>query len=177
MSIATDPVTGIGEAEVESFLRTRAAKGPKRDSRVCVCGHGARSHFPLSSFGGPADIEAHEAGTIACQAGKTPCECQQFIYVLRATDIRSFIQKTEGPGEDHALAKGIKSSLARGVVPEWREGIACMICKGVPTDVGPLVPIAYNERYGEAMRPTPINRLHCQSCREGVQRAQANGNG
>lgn len=172
MTDILDPVLGITQADVDAFEAKRKLRG-KRDSRVCVCGHAAGAHFPVGGFGGPADIAEHEAGTIACQAGKTPCACNRFVYALTASDVRSFIQKTEGPGPDHALSKGIKSSIRRGVKIEWRDGIVCMICHRPPSEVGTLIPIAYNERHGEAFRSTPVNRMHCQSCREEVQRQVA----
>lgn len=168
MAEILDPILGITQADVDAFEAKRKIRG-KRDSRVCVCGHAAGAHFPSGGFGGPADIADHEAGTVACQAGKTPCACNRFVYALTASDVRSFIQKTEGPGPDHALSKGIKSSIRRGVKIEWRAGIVCMYCHRSPEEVGTLIPIAYNERYGEAFRSTPVNRMHCQSCRELVQ--------
>jgi hypothetical protein len=126
-------------------------------------------------MGGPSDIADREAGSIRCQAGKTPCECQKFLYVLRATDIRSFIQKTTGPGKEHALAKGIASTLERGIRVEWREDIACFYCGKAPVEVGALIPIPYNERGGEAFRSTVENRLHCEGCRMAIQKQVGSG--
>ncbi len=175
MDAVIDPVMGITQEDVDRFVETRKLKGVKRDARVCVCGHGANAHFS-PTLGGPADIAEYPAGSIHCQAGKTPCDCQQFVYVLRASDIRSFIQKTEGPGKDHALAKGIASTMNRGVKIEWRDDIACFYCGKPPKEVGALIPIAYNERGGEAFRTTTVNRLHCQGCRTAVK-LQVAGNG
>ena len=174
----SDPVSGVTQEDVDAFEAKRKLRG-KRDARVCVCGHAAGAHFPSRGVGGPADIADHEAGTVACQAGKTPCACGRFVYALTASDVRSFIQKTEGPGQDHALIKGIKSSARRGVKIEWRPDIVCMYCQRPPSEVGSLIPIAYNERRGEAFRSTPVNRMHCQSCREQIQRevAEATANG
>jgi len=167
-------VLGMTMADVDRINANRKHR-IKRDARVCVCGHAAGAHFP--SKGSPddrGDIASYAEGEVACQAGKTPCACEKFQYVLTISDVRSFIQKTTGPGEEHALAKGLASSLGRGIFPEWREDIACFWCGKHPAEVGTLIPIAYNERGVEAFRPTKVNRLHCASCRAEVAR-RANG--
>lgn len=157
---------GLDMEAVERWDAMRKKRG-RRDARVCVCGHSGNAHFPV--HGSAEDIGDLPAGEVGCQAGKVPCQCDQFKWVLTIGDVRSFIQKTEGPGPLHALAKGIASSAKRGHFPEWREGIVCFMCKRDPAEVGQLIPIAYNERGGEAMRSTSINRMHCEECRLGIQ--------
>jgi len=154
---------GLSDADVEKFVEKRKVKG-RRDQRVCVCGHGGNAHYALD--GSNTSVDELVQGQVGCQAGRVPCLCNQFKWVLTIPDVRSFIQKTEGPGERHALAKGLMSSFARGYRPTWREGIACFWCKKSPEEVGALIPIAYNERGGESARSTAENRLHCASCRE-----------
>lgn len=155
-------VMGVTDEMAQKWEEFKAKKG-RRDQRVCVCGHGGGAHYTFD--GSSIDAPTSEVG---CQAGKVPCMCNRFFWVLTATDIRSFIQKTEGPGEDHALMKGLISSRRRGIVPEWREGFRCFHCKKEPSEVGVLIPIAYNEKGGEAMRSTPDNRLHCSGCRQRI---------
>jgi hypothetical protein len=162
---------GITDEDVKKYAERRKTKG-RRDQRVCVCGHAGNAHFALDGGGAPVDILA--AGQVGCQAGRVPCMCNEFKWVLTIPDVRSFIQKTEGPGELHALTKGLTSSAARGYRPVWREGIACFWCKKSPEEVGALIPIAYNERGGEAMRSTTVNRLHCVDCREALLRGDFN---
>ncbi|UVG35290.1 hypothetical protein SEA_CECE_284 [Microbacterium phage Cece] len=158
-------VVGITPESVQGYKENKAAKG-RRDQRICVCGHGGRAHFALDGQGG--DIDTLGEGEVGCQAGKVPCACNHFKWVVTLPDIRSFIQKTEGPGEAHALQKGLVSSLARGVAPTWREGLRCFWCKREPSECGTLIPIAYNERGGEALRSTPRNMLMCAECRVAV---------
>ncbi len=153
-------VLGVTEEMTQKFIKDRAIRG-RRDARVCVCGHAGGAHYTPDG----SDIDDAAPGGVGCQAGKVPCMCNTFNWVLTASDVRSFIQKTRGPGDKHALTKGLASSRARGITPEWREGLSCFSCKGNPTFVGPLVAIAYNDRWGEALRPTEHNYLHCAECR------------
>lgn len=164
-------VLGITEDDVKRFATNKAAKG-RRDSRVCVCGHPGGAHFGERGSSVDSAITLGEA--IHCQAGKTPCECNHFNWVLTISDVRSFIQKTMGPGPEHALTKGLASSFERGLSPEWREGLHCFKCKRKTADgeVGTLTAIAYNEAMGEAMRPTAFNALMCSDCRAEVQAGQ-----
>lgn len=170
MSEIIDPILGITQADVDRYLEKKKS-GSRRDQRVCVCGHSAGSHFDLSGEERPVDNLA--VGEAGCQSGKVPCACNQFKWVLTMTNIRSFIQKTTGPDDQHALSKGLASSLARGLRPEWREGIRCFYCKRPPEECGRLIAIAYNERGGEAFRSTPVNQLHCQECRELIRQQAA----
>lgn len=169
-----DDVLGLDLESVQRIQKTKKVRG-RRDARVCVCGHAGGAHFMLPAGTGLSDDPTDLVkGATGCQAGKVPCACDHFLWVLTATDVRSFIQKTEGPGEEHALTKGVASSLARGVRPEWREGLTCFWCGEPPSKVGTLIAIPYNERGGEAKRSTNENRLHCSNCRALVQR-QARG--
>lgn len=172
MSEIIDPILGITQADVDRYV-TKKKAGTRRDQRVCVCGHSAGSHFDLSGEERPVDTLG--IGEVGCQSGKVPCSCGEFKWVLTMPNIRSFIQKTTGPDHDHALAKGLASSMARGLKPEWREGIRCFYCKRPPEEAGRLIPIAYNERGGEAFRSTPDNRLHCAECREAIRQMVAGG--
>lgn len=162
---------GLTPEGVEEFSENQKNRG-KRDSRVCVCGHAAGAHFARDLSQTP--IDSLGEGEASCQAGKVPCECATFKWVLTMQDVRSFIQKTVGPGADHALSKGLASSAKRGFFPTWREGIVCFYCKRPSDEVGVLYPVAYNERGGEAFRSTPINMMNCSDCRAQIQ-AQVSG--
>ncbi|URP22343.1 hypothetical protein SEA_BIG4_310 [Microbacterium phage Big4] len=164
-------MVGLTPESVEKFTEKQKVRG-KRDARVCVCGHAGGAHFARDLTQTP--IDSLGEGEVSCQAGKTPCECNTFKWVLTIEDVRSFIQKTEGPGADHALSKGLASSARRGFFPEWREGIRCFYCKRPPEEAGTLYPVAYNERGGEAFRSTSVNLLHCMDCRATIQ-AQVSG--
>jgi len=161
---------GITPEQAEEMVANHEAKG-KRDSRVCVCGHPGGSHYPTSFVAGEENlpIERFEKGRVGCQAGKTPCECDEFQWVLTAKDVRSFIYKTLGPGPDHALARGVSATIKRGIPIEWRAGIVCFTCGKPSSEVGPILPIAYNERGVEASRSTNQNRMHCAGCRERIR--------
>ena len=165
MSKVLDEVTGITEEMVQAYRDAKAAKNRAgRDRRVCVCGHTGKAHF--TTDGSTVD---QPVGAVACQAGRVPCNCTSFKWVLTADDVRSFIQKTEGPGPEHALTKGIVSTTLRGFAISWRDGVACFNCKRSPEEVGTLIPIAYNERGYEAFRSTDRNMLMCEGCREHIR--------
>lgn len=172
MNEVIDPVTGLTRGDMVKFVQQRKERG-RRDARVCVCGHSGGAHF-RTGIGGPGDISELPPRSVGCQAGKVPCACNTFIYVLRCSDVRSFIQKTEGPDSEHALAKGIASTLGRGIQIEWHPNLACMKCEKEPSEVGVLAPVAYNERGFEATRSTDRNMLICEDCRADI-RAQATG--
>ncbi len=160
-------IFGISPEQMDAALEAKKKRG-RRDARVCICGHAGGAHF-LRAGAQTEDIDTYPKGVVGCQAGKTPCACDEFTWVLTVNDVRSFIQKTEGPGPAHALVKGVASADRRGLTIEWREGLACFLCKGAPSEVGPLTVIAYNERGGEAMRSTNENRFHCEECRAKVR--------
>lgn len=170
MAKVVDDVIGITDEMVQAYRDAKAAKNRAgRDRRVCVCGHTGKAHF--TTDGSSVD---NPTGTVGCQAGRVPCQCNSFKWVLTADDVRSFIQKTDGAGSDHALMRGIVSTVNRGFAISWREGVACFNCKRPTEEVGNLTPIAYNERGFEAFRSTNINMLMCEGCRENI-RMQAHG--
>lgn len=160
---------GMDLAQAEKIVASRSGRG-RRDSRICVCGHSGGSHFMVDGSV-PADIAGAGAGEVGCQAGKVPCQCAQFVWVATASDVRPFIQKTEGSGIDHALLKGIMSAEVKGKTVTWREGLSCFRCGSL---VSSLLPIPYNENGREAKRSTGRDMLMCPECREAI-RVQASG--
>lgn len=163
----------LNPEEFEERLTAKKARG-RRDSRICVCGHGGGSHFSLGHAVGEEnrDIATYSEGEVGCQPGRVPCQCAHFVWVLKSSDVRPFIQKTEGAGYDHALSKGFMSAHQRGAELEYREGLVCFRC-GEDTR---LVPIPYHDNGMEAARSTGRDMMLCTDCRDSIRTA-AIGNG
>lgn len=127
MSDARSILAGMGldpdEAiEADQRLKTK----PKRDPRICVCGHAVNKHVPESG---------------ACEPTRYKCPCRQMIPVLTVDDTRLFLRRTTGPGAEHALTRGIAALADSDKGCEWiEETHKCFKCGGddklraVPTD-------------------------------------------
>jgi uncharacterized cupin superfamily protein len=155
VTFTADDVT---QAVEEAKARRTAAVAP--DRRICICGHGARSHSSLGLSDNAKYLRAR--GIFKCSPGKVKCPCEEFRAVAITSDVRKFTSKTEGPGNLHALSKGATLALEKGCTVEWLEGVCCDRCK-LPDK--PFAPVAYSPSYVEVHMATPINRLVCEDCR------------
>jgi hypothetical protein len=151
-----DPVAVKKSLEAEKAKRTS-------DPRICICGHNARSHGSQSVSGMGYDLY-QSRGKEMCSAGRQMCPCMQFEAVATCSDVRVFIFKTTGYGNNHALSKGILAAQTRGkdVAPigEW----TCKACGEGAAEgktVGP-VPIGLSRQ--EVQRPGEVNMLLCGEC-------------
>lgn len=138
----------ITEEEMETANEERV-NGRKRDGRVCSCGHGAGRH---EDFGD---------GVINCRAVKYECPCVKFQPVLRTSFLKTFIRTTDGPGAQHALAKGIAGAIKQGATIEWIEEPQCQKCGAM----GKTLPVAlYPGSLRIANMGTRVNQLLCRTC-------------
>ena len=148
MSDARSILAGMGldpdEAiEADQRLKTK----PKRDPRICVCGHAVNKHVPESG---------------ACEPTRYKCPCRQMIPVLTVDDTRLFLRRTTGPGAEHALTRGIAALADNDKGCEWiEETHKCFKCGGseqlraVPTNQdGTLVKYEHSQ----------YNILVCSGC-------------
>jgi hypothetical protein len=128
MSDARDILAGMGldpdqAIETDKRLKTK----PRRDPRICVCGHAVNKHVPESG---------------ACEPTKYKCPCRHVNPVLTVEDTRMFLRKSTGPGPEHALTRGIAALAEAGRGCDWLEGSKlCFKCttagvnvRAVPTD-------------------------------------------
>lgn len=147
--------------DVDKAVAAAKAQADKNsERRICICGHGARSH---SSHGVSENAKfLRDRGLFRCAAGRVKCPCQEFRPVAITSDVRRFTAKTEGPAGLHALSKGARMATENGATVEWLEGVGCDRCH--KTDVA-IVPVAYAPGYYEASSATAINRLVCAECR------------
>lgn len=129
--------------EADQRLKTK----PRRDPRICVCGHAVNKHVPESG---------------ACEPTRYKCPCRQMIAVLTVEDTRLFLRKTTGPASEHALTRGIAALAEAGKGCEWiEETHKCFKCGGgdrlraVPTNQdGTLVKYEHSQ----------YNILVCADC-------------
>jgi hypothetical protein len=125
--------------------------GRDRDGRICVCGHPITRHTLV-------------AGLVFCKPTRMECPCKEQRVVLRTSDTRSFLRKTEGQGPLHALGRGLKKAIADGREVEWLIDMKCDRC-GVD---GPIAPVAVSQRGVAMEEPTGYDKLLCKQCRSEI---------
>jgi hypothetical protein len=121
-----------------------------RDKRICACGHPMARHWT-------------ELGRTLCKPSKMECPCkfESHRAVLIAGDARKFLRKTEGPGPEHALARGILASVDSGNSVEWIIEMECDFCK----KTAQLSPVPITQSRSIAYRATGYDALLCRECR------------
>lgn len=140
-----------------------ASANARSDRRVCKCGHAARFHASESTR---ADMqELAKLGHNRCTPGRQLCPCDNFAPVMIVADVRRFMARTDGPGAQHALAKGAITTWNKGDKAVWMDHVECDGCHR--NDVH-LTPVAYTDRYTEATYPTKHNMLVCADCRQRI---------
>lgn len=131
------------------------SKKKRRDSRVCICGHGANRHI-------------EDNGVWACVPSRLTCTCQGLRPVLEVDDTRMFLRKSSGPGTRHALIRGLTSLIDGGKYATWIEELSCDKC----TSTGPgIVPVPFSFSGGVAYSEEEMSGRHafmCQECLEEI---------
>lgn len=159
-------LTGLGPLEGMDLSAPPAKAGRERDGRICVCGHGAKNHGPTESkwFGTP--LQDVPQGGIACSVGRHACACTKFDPVLVSEDNRRFMSKTVGPGEDHALARGVVNAMNAGVGIRWKENLVCGKCGAAGVRLQPVAILIRDGAPVVARRSAEYNYLLCDACVE-----------
>lgn len=126
-----NPFEALGWSEEDAEKVSEAIKEPsvpRKDPRVCLCGHPARAH----STEGITDLARGFAsrGFNHCRFARMKCPCAGFVEIGTSSDVRVFTFKTAGPDKDHALLKGIKKAQDAGAEFEWTDlsKTACLKC-------------------------------------------------
>jgi len=133
------------------------------DRRICICGHGARSHSSQALSDNPTHKSFRESGRDQCLPGRMECPCGGFRGVVEVEDPRVFIFRTRGPMGQHALVRGLAASLVRGKTVsevDW----ACDTCGATHA----VTPVAVSRSGQIAFEPSRDNRLLCADCRIGL---------
>ena len=137
--------------KVDKELTEKNKKSRSRDSRVCLCGHGAGKHNVY-------------AGILECKPTAMRCPCKKLRPVLETSDTRFFLRKTEGGGAMHALSRGVASAASSGQEVRWIEDIRCDSCGSTNP---PIVPVPVSQQGNVRNEATGYDALLCASCRTG----------
>lgn len=125
-------------------------KKNKRTGEVCACGHSVRYHSATTP-----------GGQVFCVPGRTLCECREARTVVKTSNLRIFMQSTQGSARMHALGKALASAgLNESVVWEWIDP-KCDDCK---TETTELTPMAVNASGRVSDVTTQWNIVVCRDC-------------
>jgi len=147
---------------VKKSLATEKAKRSS-DPRICICGHNARSHGSQAVSGFGYDL-FQSRGKEMCSAGRQACPCTQFEAVATCADVRIFIFKTTGQGNDHALNKGIIAAQERGKAVAPIGVWTCKACGQGAAEGKTVGPVPISLARQEVQRPGEVNMLLCGEC-------------
>lgn len=152
MSDAADILKAMGIDPDEAVKKDNVlSRRSKKDRRVCVCGHAMNRHYEIMS------------GRWACKPSRMDCRCETARAVLEVEDTRVFLRKTNGPGIEHALSRGLAALHFAGKTAEWIDGPTCDACQKSGKQVIPA-PISGAKRV--AYQETKDNALLCTDCLE-----------
>lgn len=145
---------GIDPEEAIAVDRELSTK-KRRDRRVCICGHGANRHI-------------YDNGVWACVPSRLTCTCQTMRPVLEVDDTRKFLRKSSGPGNRHALIRGMTSLIESGKYASWIEELSCDKCEAKKLGI---VPVALSFAGRVAYDESDMSGKHvflCQDCLEEI---------
>lgn len=152
MSDAADILKSMGIDPDEAVERDAdLSKRQKKDRRICVCGHAVNRHYEIMS------------GRWACKPSRMDCRCENSRPVLEVEDTRMFLRKTNGPGVEHALSRGMAALYHAGKTAEWIDGPECDACG---SSDGPIIPCPISGAKRIAYQETKDNALLCSDCLE-----------
>jgi hypothetical protein len=181
-SKSLDDVLSFSLAESEEVIE----KGDLNDGLICSCGHAWKYHKPEFGY---------------CLPGRQACRCNDFIPVLKVSDTRYFMRKSQGNGKLHALSLGIAAArlskpegeleeepkddskpkrTKRPVEMKWNLDICCMKCRAVDVGLSPTMvslqgQIVYEPEviYADDPGKKIFNLLLCDSCIDEVSTVKA----
>jgi hypothetical protein len=154
MTSARDALAAMGVSVDEAIEADKSQKDRKpRDPRVCLCGHAINRHTT-------------PAGVVYCKPSQLDCDCKKIEAVIEVEDTRLFLRKTNGPGLEHALIRGMSALADAGKEAKWLVPIECAKCK---TTEGAIMPAPINIHSSTvANESTGYNALLCQDCIVGL---------
>jgi hypothetical protein len=146
LAMGIDPDEAIATDE-------RLRSKPRRDSRICICGHAISRH----------NID-EDSGRSTCSPSQMSCSCLHINPVLEADDTRMFLRKTTGPGKEHALIRGISALIAIDKSCTWIAG--SQLCQKCGTAELPIVPVPVKdpEMSKVVYRQSQHNAMMCAKC-------------
>jgi len=140
----------------DKWLASRRNKITTR--HICSCGHPEGRHY----------IDADSA---SCRPNAMDCSCSEYIPTLKVSDLRPFLQKSTGPGADHALIKGLTSAFMKDITAEWMgTGMDCKRCGAKENTT--IYSLGGSEAGGLQMVEDPLfgrwNYFLCQPCADSI---------
>ena len=107
---------GLTIEEVEQATEKTKKRRENPDRHICICGHPSARHFI-------------DGDIVSCKPAVWACLCHKHTPVLQVQDNRDFLYKTEGPGKEHALTKGITNAHIKKHEVMWLDGAySCALC-------------------------------------------------
>lgn len=148
------PVSPMSSEAVETY-KSNLGKGltaRTRSREVCACGHSMNCH---------AFVDGRDVWM--CSPARIDCKCTGPKPVLEAENLRLFLKSTTGVGAEHALGKGIVSSLARESAVTWlEEATRCDVCLEVMEFP---IPISIDVATGRVTdTSSSVTKIVCVSC-------------
>lgn len=138
--------------------REDARTGGPRDRRICLCGHPLARHTEVR-------------GATICKPSRMECRCRNMVAALTVSDTRSFLRKTTGVGDEHALVKGLTAAIAAGQEFIWLIETVCSSCGS-----DEVTAVGLRRTGGEAGvtvchggESPEATRLLCAGCTEAVE--------
>lgn len=145
-------------AEEALAVDKELTRKPSRDKRVCLCGHAVNKH-------------STEAGTVQCVPSRYFCPCKNIRPVVEVEDTREFLRKTNGPGAEHALTRGLAALFSKDKSFEWIVDVKCDKCGIEATPAGDvkISPVAVTEYKTVSYEATGYDALLCENCIEEIR--------
>jgi hypothetical protein len=140
--------TGLSYEAIQKISETLLTT-PSKDDRVCVCGHTMSKHKKGAN------------GIISCVPSRHQCPCKRMHAVLRSDNIRPFMRKTSGHGEQHALMLGMVKCIEIGATVEWIDSpLICERCK----EAKPVKPVCLTQQGFKNTYSLGYDALLCDDC-------------
>lgn len=143
---------GVTLEEVEQADADRKKEGP-RDQRICVCGHAMHKHTVVEG-----------RGQVVCKPAAMHCPCKSARPVIKTNDTRCFLRKTDGPGAEHALSRGMAEVVKRGKTIEWIIPIVCDRCQQATDKIFPTPVAQGSSGVYVKHEASSHNALLCRDC-------------
>lgn len=144
--------TGLSYEAIQKISETLLTT-PSKDDRVCVCGHTMSKHKKGAN------------GIISCIPSRHQCPCKRMHAVLKSDNIRPFMRKTSGHGEQHALMLGMVKCIEVGATVSWIENpLICERC----AEAKPVRPVCLTQQGFKTPFSVGYDALLCDDCFEEV---------
>jgi hypothetical protein len=156
---AEDILSALGVDPSEAVKIYSEGKRERVERHICTCGHAKGRHYL-------------DGETVHCKPNALECACSEFHPMLEVHDTRLFLHKTDGPGKEHALIRGLAATAKKQKYVKWiAESRKCRKC-GTDEELT-IYPIAGHHTAGfkitKEIYLARWNFLLCQTCAKEFQ--------